>query len=165
MTKIQCTTLHGETKEIDVKDITMRPAAYGIVEHDGKLLLVNTKSTGKWFLPGGAIEQGELSRDALRREIHEETGIEVEIGELFKVHESFFYYDPWDKGFQNISFIYLCQPKTFEVSDAYNEELDEAEKAQWISMGDLKPGQFQDFAGEIFREFLDKKSGTIVRTA
>ena len=41
MLKIQCTTLHGEIKEVDVKDITMRPAAYGIVEHDGKLLLVN----------------------------------------------------------------------------------------------------------------------------
>src|SRR3989338_5351097 len=112
--KVICTTLHGETKDVDAKDITMRPAAYGIVEHDGKLLLVNTKSTGKWLFRGGAIEQGELSRDALKREIYEETGIKVETGELFKVHESFFYFDPWEKGFQNISLIYLCQPKTFE---------------------------------------------------
>jgi mutator protein MutT len=151
--KVICTTLFGATKEVDAKDTVMRPAAYGIVEHDGKLLLVNTKSTGKWFFPGGAIEQGELSKDALRREIHEETGIQVEIGELFKVHESFFYYDPWEKGFQNISLIYLCQPKTFTVSDAYNEERDEAEKAQWVSIDDLKPEQFQDFAGEIFEEY------------
>lgn len=156
MPMIECTTLFGETKKVDAEDITMRPAAYGIVEHDGKLLLVNTKSTGKWFFPGGAIEQGEFSRDALKREIHEETGIEVEISELFKVHESFFYYDPWEKGFQNISLIYLCQPKTFEVSDAFNEERDEAEKAQWISMGDLKPGQFQDFAGDVFREYANR---------
>ncbi|MGH9856380.1 MAG: NUDIX domain-containing protein [Acidobacteriota bacterium] len=138
----------------------MRPAAYGIVEHGGELLLVNTKSTGKWFFPGGAIESGELSKDALKREIYEETGIEIEIGELFKVHESFFYYDPWEKGFQNISLIYICQPKTFETSDAHNEERDEAEKAQWINMGDLQPEQFQDFAGDIFQEFLGKKSGT-----
>jgi len=63
--KVICTTLHGESKEVDAKDITMRPAVYGIVEHDGKLLLVNTKSTGKWFFPGGAIEQGEMSKNAL----------------------------------------------------------------------------------------------------
>jgi mutator protein MutT len=153
---IECTTLFGKTKKVDAKDITMRPAAYGIVEHGSKLLLVNTKSTGKWFFPGGAIEQGELSKDALRREIHEETGIEVEIGELFKVHESFFYYDPWEKGFQNISLIYICQAKTFEVSDAYNEERDEAEKAQWINIGDLRPEQFQDFAGEVFQEYANR---------
>lgn len=64
--KVVCTTLHGETKEVDAKDIAMRPAAYGIVEHDDKILLVNTKSTGKWFFPGGAIEQGELSKAALQ---------------------------------------------------------------------------------------------------
>ena len=154
--KVVCTTLYGEVKEVDTKNIAMRPAAYGIVERDRKLLLVNTKSTGKWFFPGGAIEQGELSRAALRREIHEETGIEVEVGELFKVHESFFYYDPWEKGFQNISLIYVCQPKTFETSDAYNEERDEAEKAQWVSMNDLKSEQFQDFAGEIFQKYANR---------
>ena len=154
--KVTCTTLHGQQKEVEAQDITMRPAAYGIIEHKGKLLLVNTKSTGKWFFPGGAIEPGELSKDALKREIHEETGIEVEIGKLFKVHESFFYYDPWQKGFQNISLIYLCQPKTFDVSDAYNEERDEAEKAQWINMSDLKPEQFQDFAGEIFQIYANR---------
>ena len=163
--KVTCTTLFGEKKEVDTKDIAMRPAAYGIIEYDERLLLVNTKSTNKWFFPGGAIEKGEVSKDALRREVHEETGIEVEVGELFKVHESFFYYDPWEQGFQNISLIYLCQPKTFEVSDAYNEEYDEAEKAQWVSIDDLASDQFQDFAGDIFREYcervLTKKSGTI----
>lgn len=151
--KVTCTTLFGATKEVDAKDITMRPAAYGIVEHEGKLLLVNTKSTNKWFFPGGAIEQGEPSKDALRREIHEETGIEVEIGELFKVHESFFYYDPWEKGFQNISLVYLCKPTTFEVSNSYNEERDEAEKAQWVNITDLAPEHFQDFAADIFRVY------------
>lgn len=150
---VECTTLYGETKQVDAKGISIRPAVYGIIEYDAKLLLVNTKSTGRWFFPGGAIEQGELSRDALRREVREETGIAVEIGELFKVHESFFYYDPWKKGFQNISLIYLCQPKTFEVSDAYNEARDEAEKAQWVSKSDLQPDQFQDFAADVFQEY------------
>jgi 8-oxo-dGTP diphosphatase len=155
--KVICTTLFGDTKEIDSQELILRPAVYGIIGHEEKLLLVNTKSTGKWFFPGGAIEKGELIKDALRREIYEETGITVEVGKLFKVHESFFYYDPWKKGFQNLSLIFLCDPTTLEVSDAFNEKRDEAEKAQWIKIDSLLPEHFQDFAADIFREYQNKE--------
>jgi 8-oxo-dGTP pyrophosphatase MutT (NUDIX family) len=36
---------------------------------------------GQWFLPGGAIERGELPEDGARRELREEAGLEIE-GEL-----------------------------------------------------------------------------------
>lgn len=153
---IECTTLFGDKKLVEPESLTFRLAAYGIIVHEDKILLVNTKSTGNWFFPGGAIELGERVEAALKREIKEETGIEITIKKFFKFHENFFYYDPWDKAFHNLSFIYLCTPKTFELSDAKNEKRDEAEKPQWIPIENLNPQDFQDFAAEIFQEYLQK---------
>ncbi len=41
---------------------------------DGRFLLVRRADTGTWALPGGTLEWGENLRDALPREIQEETG-------------------------------------------------------------------------------------------
>lgn len=59
-----------------------RIGAYGIA-HDaqGRILLVRAASyltvAGMWFLPGGGVEHAETPTDALRREVHEETGLVV----------------------------------------------------------------------------------------
>jgi 8-oxo-dGTP pyrophosphatase MutT (NUDIX family) len=58
-----------------------RPVAtVGALIHDGagKLLMVKTHKWGhRWGIPGGKIKRGESSLDALRREILEETGLEI----------------------------------------------------------------------------------------
>ena len=44
---------------------------------DGRWLLVRRADSGAWALPGGTLEWGESLRDAIRREIQEETGAQV----------------------------------------------------------------------------------------
>lgn len=50
---------------------------------DGRLLLIRRGDSGKWALPGGTLEWGENLRDAIQREVFEETGATVTaLGEL-----------------------------------------------------------------------------------
>lgn len=58
-------------------------AGAGIVENDrGEILLVKSFHAG-WVFPGGQVEIGENITDAVRREVMEEAGVEIEVGELF----------------------------------------------------------------------------------
>jgi 8-oxo-dGTP pyrophosphatase MutT (NUDIX family) len=57
----------------------------GVVLHDGAVLLL-LNERGEWDLPGGRPEPGEDHRTALRREVREETGLEVEVGAALTGH-------------------------------------------------------------------------------
>jgi ADP-ribose pyrophosphatase YjhB (NUDIX family) len=59
----------------------------GVLIEDGRILLLNQDTdTGRsWSLPGGKMEEGETIRDALVREMREETGLDVEPGRLLYV--------------------------------------------------------------------------------
>ncbi len=64
-----------------------------MVFRDDTVLLVRRGKEpgfGEWSVPGGAVEVGETLEEALRRELREETGIEVEILGLSAVLERIF---------------------------------------------------------------------------
>jgi len=65
----------------------LRVAAYGIVTGERGLLLAHWRQGDRsgWTLPGGGIDPGEHPADAVRREVEEETGYLVSVGQLLGV--------------------------------------------------------------------------------
>jgi ADP-ribose pyrophosphatase YjhB (NUDIX family) len=70
------------------------PAVQGLLERDGRVLLAKRAiepRLGMWDIPGGFLEEGEEALDGLRRELREETGLDIEPVEWLGA-----YLDPYD---------------------------------------------------------------------
>lgn len=81
-----------------------------ILDHD-RLLLVNAYPDGRsdlWCAPGGGAEPGTSLPDNLAREVHEETGLVVDVGEPALVNE---FHDP-ASGFHQVDIYFRCSPRS-----------------------------------------------------
>ncbi len=69
-----------------------RVAAYAVILRDGAILLSRLAPAitpeELWTLPGGGLDHGEDPRDAVVREVHEETGLDVVVGETARVYSA-----------------------------------------------------------------------------
>ena len=89
-----------------------------VIVSNGRALLVRRDSEplrGEWSVPGGLLELGEKLRDGVRREALEETGLEVEPGEVLDVFDSIFV-DPLGRTqYHYVLIDYLCRPVAGEA--------------------------------------------------
>jgi 8-oxo-dGTP diphosphatase len=71
-------------------DLLLVPAAGACVRNEEGRILLLRRSDGEnlWGFPGGAIEPDERAADAVVREVHEETGLQVEPVELIGIYSA-----------------------------------------------------------------------------
>jgi len=88
---------------------------------DGRTLLIRRGSPpleGEWSIPGGMLELGETFEEGVRRELAEETGLEVRIVDFIEVFERIF---PDENGKTRYHFVildYLCAVESGEARAA-----------------------------------------------
>jgi 8-oxo-dGTP diphosphatase len=94
---------------LEGRDYRPRPGAYGLLERDGLIALVEVNYEKRHiYMPGGGIDAGESPEVALVREFGEETGLKVEAGELILTFTQAFV-DVHGKTVENQAHIYFVK--------------------------------------------------------
>jgi len=152
---VKCTTFLGGTKWLPAEALHFRPSAYAVIIHEGKLLVVTRRRTGNFFLPGGGVEKGESITLTLQREVREETGINISVGNLLDFAEDFYYYDPDDVGFHALLFFFTCIPLSFDLLDDAQVQDAVDGNPRWVDIDGLNASDFQS-RGESILVMVEK---------
>ena len=105
-------------------------AAAGVtLNADGKILMVKTFNSG-WVFPGGQVENGETVTDAVIRETMEESGVTVEVDELFCVASNTSPYTTDDGSYisTKVMFDFICHYVSGEPGSS-----DETSESGWFT--------------------------------
>ncbi len=123
-----------------------------IFNPDNKILLCKShKWNNKYVIPGGHIELGEKMEEALKREILEETGLEIYDIKLISLKESVFS-DTFHKGKHFIFIDYTCRTNSYEVT--LN---DEAEEYEWVDLREIDNYELGGFVKSLLMELKNSK--------
>ena len=101
-------------------------AAGGVVIRDGKVAVVHRDRYDDWSLPKGKLDKGESFEQAALREVLEETGLQVELGDEL---EPVSYVD--QKGRPKVVRYWLM-----EVVGGEFQANDEVDELRWLAPGD-----------------------------
>ena len=135
-----------------------RISARGVLEEDGKILFVEyTDKLGTYYsLPGGCQNKGENLSQAVKREFKEETGLDVEAGDVLLVREFIIekpHTDVWEGGIHQVEIIFSCRKTNPEQKEGGGLKPD-------IDMNCLRWIHRKDF--ENFRIYPTKELGKII---
>lgn len=114
--------IHQLRQHIGHAPILMVGAAVLVMDDENRLLLMKRSDSGCWGPPGGAVEPGEIVDTAARREVWEETGLDIQEMEMFGVFsgpELYYKYPNGDEVY-NVTIVYLSRDVCGEV--CLNEE-------------------------------------------
>lgn len=147
---------------MEITRFTIR--VYGLLINDqNEVLLVHEKMPHLHFtkFPGGGMEFGEGTRDCLKREFMEETGLEVEVGEHLYTTD-FFQPSAFKQGDQLMAIYYLVKQLNAAQTVNLEEQIitaggkEETLRFFWMKLSELDPEEHLTFPIDriVARKFL-----------
>ncbi|MGE4050190.1 MAG: NUDIX domain-containing protein [Piscinibacter sp.] len=105
--------------------------AAAIIDDQQRLLMILRRDSGKWAMPGGTMQMGDSLASCIRREVLEETSIEVSIEGIIGTYsdpETRIVYSDGEVR-REFSILFHCRPSGARVSLD-----DESTDAQWVAL-------------------------------
>jgi len=125
-----------------------------VIVERGRALLVRRGTEplkGEWSIPGGVVELGETLREAAAREAKEETGLEVEAGEVLEVVDRIMR-DPESRvQYHYVLVDFLCRRLSGETQAGAD-----ASELRWITARELESFPIAASAAAVVRKGLEQ---------
>ncbi len=121
-----------------------------VMIRDGRILLERRKNDpgkGKWSIPGGIVELGESTEEAVIREVKEETGLDVENPELIDVVSNV---TKDEKG--QIKYHFVILDYSVKLKGGRSEAASDAEQVEWVLLENVEEYDLT----KTFREFFQR---------
>jgi len=128
-----------------------------VIIDQGRALLVRRATEplkGEWSVPGGMLELGEKLRDGARREALEETGLEIEVGEVLDVVDSIFPDADGRTQYHYVLIDFLCRRLSGEAQAG-----SDVSEVRWVTEGELAGLGLRQSIEQVIRKGLKKASG------
>jgi mutator protein MutT len=124
----------------------------GVVVHDGRALIVrraHEPRKGEWSIPGGRVELGETLVDAVKRELKEETGLDIAVGEVIEVFDRVHRLDGRVRyHFVIVDFVCQLVGGTLQAGD-------DAEDVAWVTMDEIDRYGVNVVAARVIRRGIE----------
>ncbi len=95
-----------------------------VVRDDGRILAIQRRDNQHWEPPGGVLELDETFEAGVRREVREETGVEIEVERLTGVYKNL------PRGV--VALVFRCHPRSGAVGST-----DEASRIGWLTVDEI----------------------------
>lgn len=119
-----------------------------VVRDDGRILSVRRRDNQHWEPPGGVLELHETFDQGVRREVLEETGIEVEVERLTGVYKNM------PRGI--IALVFRCSPIGGQPTAS-----DEAISVHWLTIEEIRRRMDPAYVIRVIDAFADRASARI----
>ncbi|MBB3132263.1 8-oxo-dGTP pyrophosphatase MutT (NUDIX family) [Paenibacillus rhizosphaerae] len=139
--------------------VIMVVAGAFVFDIKNRVLMQKRSDTGQWGFPGGFMDLGESVQDTARREVYEETGLKLDVLELFGIYSG----PQYDKTFSNgdqVSLVlisFICKQYSGELVESNEESI----QNKFYSLKELPENIFTEHK-MLIDDLLSKKQLPII---